>query len=343
MNGLKRVLLSALAAPGSRTAFGPFRRGIGTIFMLHRFADPETGVAGHDPEELRRTLAMLRRRGYRLMELGEMFRRLRDDSPPEDLGVAFTLDDGYADQVRIAGPVFAEFDCPATVFVTTGFLDRQLWFWWDRIEYIFEHTTKPAIGTVIDGSPVRYQLSTVDERRNGCGEFTARCKLVPDAEKHAAIDRLAAEAGVSLPAQAPARYAPMTWDELRQWEQKGMSFGPHTVTHPILARTPDAQSRDELSGSWQRLTAEAKRPTPVFCYPNGQLGDFGPREFATLGAIGLEGAVVGYAGYAERREIVENNQARFQVRRFVWPDNTVEVSRFASGFERLLHGTGRIA
>lgn len=340
MTGIKRALLGALTVPGAKTALRPFRQGVGTIFMLHRFADPETGTTGHDPAELRQTLGLLRRLGYELVELGELFRRLAESDRPGELGVAFTLDDGYAEQVRVAGPAFAEFDCPATVFVTTGFLDQQLWFWWDRIEYVFDHAVREEATATIGGERVAYKW----ERSTGPGpaarDFTARCKRVPDEEKHAAIADLAEHTGVALPVRAPPRYAPMTWSELRSWEERGMTFGPHTVTHPILSQVSDAQSREELAGSWQRLSAEARTPAPIFCYPNGQAGDFGPREISHLNELGLQGAVVGIPGYADAAEFRAGTQEPFLVRRFNYPDNSREVSRFVSGLERLLHGTG---
>jgi len=343
MNLLKRALLGALTAPGVRTALQPSRRGIGTIFMLHRFTDPETGSGGDDPEELRRTLGFLRRRGYPFVELGELFRRLREDDSPGDLGVAFTLDDGYADQVRIAGPVFAEFDCPATIFVTTGFVDQRFWQWWDRIEYTFDHCERREIATTIGDQRAAYRWGREDGPARACDDFIARCKLVPDEEKHAAIDRLAEAAQVTLPVQAPSRYAPMSWAELRTWEDRGMTFGPHTVNHPILARTGDEQSRQELAGSWDRLRAMARRPTPVFCYPNGQAGDFGPREIATLRTLGLEGAVVGLPGYAEAGEFREREENPFLVRRFSYPADHRVAALYVSGAERIRHGTGRSA
>jgi len=37
--------------------------------------------------------------------------------------LAITLDDGYCNNLHCALPVLREHDCPATVFVTTGFLD----------------------------------------------------------------------------------------------------------------------------------------------------------------------------------------------------------------------------
>jgi peptidoglycan/xylan/chitin deacetylase (PgdA/CDA1 family) len=343
MNPLKRTLLRSLTLPGAREVLSPSRRGVGTIFMLHRFTDPATGMVGDDVGELRRTLAFLRSRGYELIALAEMFRRLKEGGEGADLGVAFTLDDGYADQVRLAGPAFAEFDCPATIFVTTGFVDRAFWQWWDRIEHVFTHAARHTIQLPFAGATLEYRWDDGDTRDRHCQDFVERCKRVPDADKHAAILRLAQAAEVELPINAPPRYEPMTWDELRQWEGKGMNFGPHTVTHPILARTSDEQSRQELIGSWDRLKAMSGRPTPVFCYPNGQTGDFSEREIGTMREMGLAGAVVGTAGYADALEFNERPEDPFLVRRFAYPGDRGIAAQYVTGLERLRYGTGRPA
>jgi peptidoglycan/xylan/chitin deacetylase (PgdA/CDA1 family) len=341
MNGLKGAILGSLSLPGFKWALQPWRRGVGTIFMLHRFNDPDTGARGDDPEVLRHALAYLRRHRYELVDLAEFFRRLQEGDPRRDLGVAFTLDDGYRDQVEVAGPVFAEFDCPATVFVTTGFVDRRLWQWWDRIEYVFEQAPRTNLEVELGGALLPYRWDSTTGLASAQADFIARCKLVPDAEKHAAILRLAAAAGVELPADAPRQYQPMTWENLVAWERRGMRFGPHTVHHPILSRTSDEQSRSELREAWTRLSAVAASPTPVFCYPNGQPEDFGHREIDTLREIGLIGAVVGSPGYAEVEEFRARREAPFLVRRFSFPADDRHVARFVTGAERILHGTGR--
>ena len=46
--------------------------------------------------------------------------------------VAITFDDGYSDLLYQARPVLERLDCPATLFVTTGTLDTN-GFWWDRL------------------------------------------------------------------------------------------------------------------------------------------------------------------------------------------------------------------
>ena len=64
----------------------------------------------------------------------------------------------------------------------------------------------------------------------------------------------------------------MTWDEARAAERNGMSFGPHTVTHPVLSQTTDDCLVQELGGSWQRLKDELANPVPVFCFPARRAG-----------------------------------------------------------------------
>lgn len=340
MRQIKRTLLGALTVPGIRAALEPLRRGRGTILMLHRLTDPDTGATGDDPRELRRTLAFLRRRGYELVSVEEMFRRLRESEGPGDLGVAFTLDDGYAEQVRVAGPIFAEFDCPATVFLTTGFLDRTLWQWWDRIEYVFESCRDRHVVSTLADTRLEYRWEDSKGRNAARDDFTARCKRVPDAEKLAAILRLAAAAGVELPNQAPPRYAPMAWSEVASWERKGMSFGPHTVTHPILSQATDAESRQEIHGSWARLREMAGRPVPIFCYPNGQPEDLGPREWSAIRSCGLTGGLTTSIGYARSRAFRERPENPFLVPRYPYPDDHRVTAFFASGADRIRRAAG---
>jgi peptidoglycan/xylan/chitin deacetylase (PgdA/CDA1 family) len=313
------------------------------IFMMHRVRQPDLGVEGHDLTDLRRLLGYLRQHRYELVSLEEVFRRLRGDGPRPAGCVALTLDDGYADQAELAGPVFAEFDAPSTTFVTTGFLDGHLWLWWDQIDYVFRHAVRPSLSFDLGEEEISCQWTNALERDQARDTVTARCKSLSDAAKHRAIAQLAAAAEVTLPTRPPDAYAPMSWDQLRRWEERGMRFGPHTVTHPILSRTDDEQSRRELTDSWARLRAEATQPTPVFCYPNGQWGDFGEREVTTLRELGLLGAVVGAPGYASVRRTSASPSAPFEVLRFSLPLDVLDLVQIVSGFERVKQILGRDA
>jgi peptidoglycan/xylan/chitin deacetylase (PgdA/CDA1 family) len=145
---------------------------------------------------------------------------------------------------------------------------------------------------------------------------------------------LAAAAEIELPEQVPAKYAPMTWEQLRTAESRGMSFGPHTVTHPILARATEVESGREIRESWERLRQMAHDPVPVFCYPNGQLADFAERELSVLRELKFAGAVVGTYGHASVADFAKPSGS-FKVRRFGLPDDLPHVAQCVSGIERL--------
>lgn len=327
---LRRLLFTA----GRGKMFWPLLRSRATIFMLHRFRAPDLGVDGHDPQTLREALGALRRERYEILPLATLFDDLVAGRTRSRPAVAFTIDDGYLDHATVAAPIFAEFSCPVTTFVTTGFLDTKLWFWWDRIEYVFENTSLDSISVPVRDAILRYALREASARRAAAQHFTARCKELPDGEKCEAVDRLAQAANVEVPASAPLRYAPMTWTDLRKCEGMTMTFGAHTVTHPVLSRTSDAQSRFELTESWKRVQTEAAKPVPVWCYPNGQPEDFGEREMQTLRELGFVGAVTGMTGYADAADIRAGELERFRVRRFAYPDSVNELLLVAGGAER---------
>src|SRR6476469_2713535 len=123
-------LAAGLAAPVSQRLL----RGTGSIFTLHRFADRDRGNTGHDPAGVRADLAYLRRNRYELVSLANLAARLRDRDSRLGKTVAFTVDDGYADFASVGIRIFAEFDCPVTVFVVTGAVDAGGWYWWDRLQ-----------------------------------------------------------------------------------------------------------------------------------------------------------------------------------------------------------------
>ena len=244
------------------------------------------------------------------------------------------MDDGYADQAEVAGPIFSRYGCPVTTFVTTGFLDGQLWFWWDKIEYIFSRTTRRSIQVSLVDKPTVYAWNDEAERQRSQTDFTLRCKNISEEDKNLAIIALAEEAEVQLPAAVPLAYAPMTWEQARACEQGGMSFGPHTVTHPILSQTQALQSGIEIAESWRRVSGEVRNPVPIFCYPNGQWQDFSSRETAVLQQLGLRGAVVGEPGFADRVRFNKNWEGPFRVRRLAFPENFPILVQYVSGIER---------
>jgi peptidoglycan/xylan/chitin deacetylase (PgdA/CDA1 family) len=338
---LRRIALRAVARSPLPSLFGGFTRGAAPIFMLHRFADPDLGVPGHDPQAFRRSLAWLRRSGYRVVPVAQLVRELAENPAAVRRTLALTIDDGYDDFRRIGWPIAAEFDCPVTVFLTTGFLDGTMWFWWDRVELAFATMgTARREFTLEMGEGIRPRVvswSDAASRQTTLDRLVEDLKEIPQEARLSALDQIFQQASVAVPDAPPPAFVPMAWDDVRRLEGRGVAFGAHSVTHPILSRTTAVQAEREIRESWERVRAETAAPVPVFCYPNGRPGqDFTAREVNLVERLGFKSALASHHGYATGAHFgAAGPQWRYALPRYAWSDEHADLVQVVSGMERV--------
>lgn len=165
--------------------------------------------------------------------------------------------------------------------------------------------------------------------------FVERLKLVPDLERLAAMQDLAAGLEVEIPQQAPAPYRAMDWDQIRALGARGVTFGPHSVTHPILTQVDDARADVEITESWRAVSEATPASIPVFCYPNGGLLDFGPRDEQLVARAGMLAAVSNQPGFARRSPFGVGLARQYSLPRFSYPDHPAEFLQIQRGLESL--------
>ncbi len=61
----------------------------------------------------------------------------------------------------------------------------------------------------------------------------------------------------------------MTWDQAREMEQNGITFGSHTANHRPLTNLPLPQVAAELTESFAKMEKELGQPPRFFAYPTG--------------------------------------------------------------------------
>ena len=316
----------------------PFRPRCASLLFLHRFASPDRGVEGHDPDVLRAHLEYLRRHRYQLIALGDLLTRVEKGAPFTENVVIFTVDDGYADFSEVAAPIFAQYDCPVTVFLITDFIAGKLWNWWDRVAWILEHTDRKQLAIEIGGIRTLFDWISADQRAIVTEKIVEALKRVPDSEKEAAIRRIAELLEVSLPDGIPPRDRAMTWEDVRRCGRDGIAFGPHTVSHPILSRVDSERSNREIEESWRAVAAQTEAAVPIFCYPNGTPADFSNREKESVARAGLEGALstveASIASPPLRRETFD----RFAIPRYAYQETGPAFIQIVSGLDALKGG-----
>jgi len=196
---------------------------------------------------------------------------------------ALTFDDGYAGNFEAAWPVLREAGAPATIFVTTGFLDGgELWFDVAR-RYLAAARYGGAKTGAIEEEVERLKRLPPDERERRLAELRSSLESPGEPSKP---DGPSTRHLPLLP--PPAR--PLGWDQVREMHAAGVEIGCHTVTHPILAQLPPGRQEEEVRAARDRIAAETGVAPTSFAYPNGAPGDFGPETVEILRAAGFRAA-----------------------------------------------------
>lgn len=325
-------VLELLCGPVGRRVFSPLMQDRATIFVLHRVQDERSGVRGHSIEFVFECLQTLRATGAQFVSLRSLIERWRSGLQVDPNSVAFTIDDGFADQPEFARQVFLPMKCPVTMFLISGFLDRALWPWDDQLAYAFSRTTLPATELTIGSSTVQLDLSTAPLRSAAMRRVRDLCKQIPNEDIYSLVQQIAGELGTSIPSLAPPQYQPMSWDTARELEQLGVEFGPHSVTHRVCSKLSQSETHKELSESWARLKQELTNPLPVFAWPTGRHSDFSAKDITLARELGLHACVATESDYAHVRR--GDLTALYALRRFGLPTQMSNVLYCGSGFER---------
>ena len=203
---------------------------------------------------------------------------------PRGQFVMLTFDDGYRDNFELAFPILKSYGVPATFFIATGFIDRPRMPVWDELAWMLRLTSVTTL-RANEWLPTFVCLSDQPFRR-----LLAIYKSLGTELTEAYLDFLGDALGTG---RCPASLASdqwMTWDMLREMQAGGMTFGGHTVNHPILANSTADQQDWEVGECQRRLIDELGGPIDAFSYPNGKRGDFNEFTRAALRSHGYRWA-----------------------------------------------------
>jgi len=241
--------------------------------------------------DLRRHLLYLRRH-YRMMHLEEALEELY--APPGVRATRFdrrtplvlTFDDGYYDNYTHAFPLARELQVPITVFLIPGYIENGHYFWWLEPEHLVHHARVDNVA--LEGQ--KYHLAQAEERAALARAIDARLRYATSvAERETFLTGL--REMLAVPLSLPTREEPnrpLTWTEVCEMEESGwVSFGGHTMNHPILAylSCPE-EMRREVVECGNVLAQHLGHPVRTFAYPVGRqehIGELAPQAAREAG------------------------------------------------------------
>lgn len=263
-SALKSLARVGLHSFGGLSAVRWWNRGCVRILGYHEFPPQDRQLLEWQCKWIRQY--------FEPVSMNAIAESLETAKPLPANALAVTVDDGFASFFETGYPVFRAYGIPATVFLVSDFLDHRIWLWWHRILWAFRHTNCPAF----EWNGRRFSLDSVAARNAAAEEMMEAAKTMPNTARLALCAEIADGLGVVLPPEPPAEWLPMSWDQVRELQQKGVQFGAHTKTHPILSTVEDQETmKEEIVGSKRRIEEELGVGVEHFAYPNGRWQDIG--------------------------------------------------------------------
>lgn len=324
---LKSRVIRTLGPLGGYALVRRLTRHDPRILMYHRFS--ETLRDGFVSAETFEKQIRYIKKHLNPIALSVLVKCLKNQEPLPFHSIVITVDDGYHDFYDIAFPVLKKYGVPATVYVTTGFVDGNLWLWTDQIRWLLDQIEVIPSEIRLSGSRMISAGPIWQSRDQLWQQIIDGLLSMSDDEKHHWIEEFSELLGLVLPSRAPKEYAAMSWEQLQCMQASGLiDIGGHTVTHPSLGQVEGEQLRYEIQHCFAELTEHLGSRHRQFCYPNGQPQDFNPMVTTAVSEGGFASAVVAYQDSLALEDL-------FALRRHTSSENSFQFMKAVNGVERL--------
>jgi peptidoglycan/xylan/chitin deacetylase (PgdA/CDA1 family) len=241
-----------------------------------------------------------------------------------------TLDDGYQNNYSVAYPILREFRLPATVFITTGFINTNDTLWSLRLNLSLADTKQ----TTLSWSGKALDLSDTSSKIKANVMIRKSLESLPRPELMSRLSKIIELLGEDpiRPIEIDSPFRMLTARAVREMSQSGLvEFGAHTHTHPILARLSAEECKNEIELSIKRVAEITGRSCRFFAYPFGGREDYSQDAVDILRNLGIRAAVTTLSGPNDM------NSSPFELRRY-GAGAGEEMALFQLKVHHLIHG-----
>ena len=233
---------------------------------------------------------------------GEVIECLESGRQIPERAVIVTFDDGHEDNYKNAYPVLASLEIPATIFLSTGYIEKEDIFWFDEVAYrIYRAEPGEYSVPVLD---MKISLKDIVSRRQATDKILLAMKRVKDRIRREALAQIRVDTNVEILKDDRVMSGNLTWAQVGEMANGGIEFGSHTVSHPILTKVGDDQLKSEMQDSRRTIENHIGKEVQVLAYPVGGTDEFDER---VINAAREAGYLMGVSYITGVNKSVEKN------------------------------------
>jgi peptidoglycan/xylan/chitin deacetylase (PgdA/CDA1 family) len=192
--------------------------------------------------------------------------------------VIITFDDGWKDNFNYAFPILKRLKIPATIFLTTGYIEQKDIFWQEQIRYLL-HIIKDNKQTKLElkNYLIKFKndlpelskissLNIIDDEN-----IITILKSIDQKLHNNFINELMKI--LNYPQLPYHMHDFLDWNDIRIMKNHGLEFGSHTVNHLLLDKTDKDTLWNELKKSKEQIEMRIGEEVYALAYPNGNFNN----------------------------------------------------------------------
>ena len=222
-------------------------------------------------------------RNFRIVSLDEFPTEIENPRPSLPLA-AITFDDGYRDIYDFAFPLLKRKGIPAGMFVVTDLVNSGEIPMHERVHTLVVGASRQwnSFGA---GFTDLLQNAGIDAPENvPPNAFSATRLLLGDFSRSRLLSVIRElERTTTVADSVRAALRPLTWEQITEMRDAGMTIGSHTRSHSFLTNESVESVFEELEGSRKELTKRLGSKSRYFAYPDGR---FNPTIVDAVAAAG---------------------------------------------------------
>ncbi len=192
------------------------------------------------------------------------------------------FDDGYKDNIEYAAPILKKYSCPASFYVVTDCIDKNVPTWTYIVDFILQNSSNLKLELNAEYVPNELRRIEVDGKFSKASKrLKPWMKGLPNVRRLEVLKLLVEQSSIEIPEKLM-----MSWSDVSQLSSLGFTIGSHTHTHPMLGRLEaEAEIEEELSISFEILRDKLGKPPETISYP---IGSFDNKVIAVSKKVGYK-------------------------------------------------------
>ena len=222
---------------------------------------------------------------YKICSMDEFVKNLKKKT--NEFMVAITFDDGYKDNLYQALPILTKHEVPASIYVTTRFLNQEVDIWWYELGEVIQN--KKEINFEYQGKKFNFLLDNKKQKFLAYQNLMKLFKSLKIDAQNELIEKI-------TNTKKRKNYSDicLNSEEILMLEKNPLiTINSHGHNHQNLKILNDEEVKYEITKSLEVLENLINRKVKHFAYPFGGKDQVSAREYNIIEDMNFDSAVIG--------------------------------------------------